>query len=91
MGFIGNQNGPRKSEIVLKLGYKYFGITPEELNEEINLYLEEENRGEVDPVYVDNNDKPYILFYAPTKRVQKFFLEEHGYFLEGNILTHAKE
>lgn len=70
MGFISNQNGPRKSEIVLKLGCEYFGITPEELSDEINSYIEEENRGKVDPVHVDENGKPYILFYATNKKVQ---------------------
>lgn len=83
MGFVGNKNGPRKSEIVAKLGNHYFGISKTALAEEIEIYLEEERSGEVDPIHVDKNNRPYLNFIGPGKRTQKFYLEEHGYNLHG--------
>ncbi len=53
MAFVGNKKGPRKSEIVQKLGPAYFGISAEAFEAEIELYREDESDGVVDPVYVD--------------------------------------
>lgn len=85
MGFVGNTEGPRKSEIVQKLGPDYFDISIEELNVEIQLYRDDEFNGLVDPVYVDQDGHHLIKFNAPNGNVQKFFIEENGYYFEGNI------
>jgi hypothetical protein len=57
MSFVGNREGPKKSEIVQKLGPDYFGISMEELEVEIQLYLDDEFNGIVDPVYVDKEGR----------------------------------
>ena len=85
MGFVGNKQGPRKSEIIATLGPEYFGISMDELEVDIRLLQEEEAEGVVDPVYEDGNGRHYIELMAPGRRVQKFVLEEHGYRLEGPI------
>ena len=85
MGFIGNKKGPRMSEILLKLGPDYFSISMEKLEHEIELNWEEEYHGLVDPVYVDKDGRRFLKFYAPNGTVQRFYLEENGYYLEGDI------
>jgi hypothetical protein len=85
MGYVGNINGPRKSEIVRKLGASYFGISDEELDKEIQIYLDEEYSGEIDPIQLDENKKPYLLFYGPEKIIQKFYLDSAGYKLTGKV------
>lgn len=85
MSFAGNRNGPRKSEIVQKLGPDYFGISMEKLEVEIQLYQADEFNGIVDPVYVDKNGRHFIIFKAPNDGTQRFYLEENGYYLEGSI------
>jgi hypothetical protein len=85
MGFIGNRKGPRMSEILLKLGPDYFGISMEKLERDIELNWEEEYHGLVDPVYVDKDGRRFLKFYAPNGDIQRFYLEENGYYLEGDI------
>ena len=85
MSFIGNKKGPRKSEIVQKLGPDYFGISMEKLEVEIQLHREDEFNGLVDPVYVDKDGRHFIKLYDPNGNVQKFYLEENGYNLEGHV------
>ena len=85
MSFVGNRKGPRKSEIVQKLGPDYFGISMEELEAEIQLYRDDEFHGLVDPVYVDKNRGHFLKFNAPYGGIQRFYLEENDYFLEGII------
>ena len=53
MSFVGSAKGPRKSEIVAKLGPGYFGISPEDWDRELEDCRDDEQRGIVDPVYVD--------------------------------------
>lgn len=85
MAFVGNRNGPRKSQIVKNLGPDYFGISMEQLEAEIQFYRDDEFNGLVDPVYVDNRGRHFIVFNAPNGGVQRFYLEEYGYCLEGSI------
>lgn len=85
MSFVGNKKGPRKSEIVQDLGSEYFGISEEELAVEIQLYRDDEFDGIVDPVRVDKYGRHFIKFKAPHDGTQRFFLEENGYHLEGDI------
>jgi len=91
MSYVGNLNGPKKSEIVERLGAAYFGINQQELEDEINWYREEEMRGEIDPVHVDENGAPYIIFRAPGTKLQRFYLEKEGYKLHGDIKTYTPE
>ncbi|MEK0336282.1 MAG: hypothetical protein QQN41_02485 [Nitrosopumilus sp.] len=93
MSYAGNLKGPRKSEIVSKLGADYFGITLQVLqNEILELeYEEEEVTLGVDPVHVDEKGQPYLEFLAPGKRIQRYYLEENGYKLEGEIKTYTEE
>lgn len=85
MSFAGNRKGPRKSEIVQKPGPDYFGISMEELEAEIQLYRDDELNGLVGPVYVDKEGRHFIKFNVPNGGVQRFYLEENGYYLEGSI------
>ncbi|HUU18251.1 MAG TPA: hypothetical protein VMW72_13965 [Sedimentisphaerales bacterium] len=85
MSFVGNRRGPRKSEIVQKLGPDYFGISMDQLEAEIQLYRNDEFNGLFDPVYVDKEERHFIIFNAPNGGVQRFYLEENGYHLEGSI------
>ncbi len=85
MAFVGNRKGPRKSEIVQKLGPDYFGISMEELEAEIQLYRDDEFNDLVDPVYVDKEGCHFIVLNAPNGGVQRFYLEENGYHLKGSI------
>ena len=86
MSFVGNRRGPRKSDIVQKLGPDYFGITAEQLEAEIQLYRDDEFNGLVDTVYVDKEGRHFLKFNAPnTDLPQRFYLEENGYYLEGDI------
>lgn len=85
MAYVGNRNGPRESEIVARLGATYFGISPEELDAEIQLYRDDEEDDEVTPVRRDDDGRYYILFKAPEGGQQWFFLDEHGYTLEGDV------
>lgn len=85
MSYIGNRQGPRKSDIVQKLGPDYFGISPQKLDVEIDLYLEDEANGLVDPVCVGSQGRHFVVFNAPDGKTQKFYLEANGYFLKGAI------
>lgn len=62
MAFLGNLHGPRKSEIVEKLGPEYFGIDWKRIENDIEWYKDSERRGEIVPVHVDKEGKPYIVF-----------------------------
>ncbi len=86
MGFVENKAGPRKSAIVDKLGPQYFGISPEKLEVEIGIYKDKEFNGVVDSVYLDDQGRYCLLFFAPGGKIQRFYLEENGYTLEGDIL-----
>jgi hypothetical protein len=85
MSFIGNRKGPRKSEIVQKLGPDNFGISMEELMAEVQLHQDDGFNELVDPVYVDKEGCHFIKFNAPHGGIQKFYLEENVYYLEGSI------
>jgi hypothetical protein len=86
MGYIGNLNGPKKSDILKELGCDYFGISDAELKIDIQLNKDEEFYDKViDPVRLDELGKPYIYFYGPGKTLQRFYLEEHGYKLQGKV------
>ena len=85
MSFVGNRKGPRKSEIVQKLGADYFGISMEQLETEIQLYRDDEYNDIVDSVYVDKEGRYFIKFNAPDAGVKRFYLEENGYHLEGDV------
>lgn len=84
MAYVGNTHGPRKSEIVDRLGPEYFGITGADLEAEIGLYDGDEQRGVVDPVRKDKQGRYYLVFRAPGGGSQKFYLDEHGYSIPGD-------
>lgn len=89
MGYVGNKNGPRKSQIAAKLGAAYFGITDDQLAREIEDYEDEEAAGEVDPVLRDSQGRWFLRFLAPGGGVQEYYLEENGYHLEGDVLEQS--
>lgn len=91
MSYVGNLNGPKKSEIVSHLGPDYFDITVEQLEDEIQIYIDEERQNEVDPVHIDDNGQPYLFFRAPRQQKQKFYLEKAGYKLYGQVKTFNKQ
>ena len=91
MSYVGNRQGPRKSDIVRRLGPGYFGISPEELDREIEFYLADESTGEVDPVCADRHGRYCLVFNAPAGGTQRFYLDENGYQLSGSIRETAVE
>lgn len=91
MAYLGNLKGPRESEIVQTLGHEYFGITPAELDSDIRMFEDSERRNEIQPVYLDTEGRPYILLSRPRVRPERFFLHEHGWLLEGDIVTRIEE
>lgn len=50
---------------------------------EVDLYIEQESCGGVDPVRLDETERPYVIFYAPSNTTQQFYLDEFGYRLSG--------
>jgi hypothetical protein len=62
MGYIGSNNGPRKSEIVFRLGAKFFGIDECLFLEDVEDLLEEERQGTIDDIYQDGSGDFYLLF-----------------------------
>jgi hypothetical protein len=92
MAFVGNEAGPRQSEIIRKLGREYFGCSAEALAEDILDHASSEARGEVVPVHVDDSGQPYLFFWSPTPGVlQRFYLEAGGYALYGDVQTYSEE
>jgi len=85
MSFVGSRSGPRTSEIIQKLGPSYFGCSMEDFEYDIEREREFESNGLVDPVYVDKDGRRFLKFYAPNGGTQRFYLEENGYHLEGQI------
>lgn len=62
MAYLGNRKGPRESEIVQRLGNEYFGITPAQLASDIDMFEDSERRNEVQPVCLDEQGRPYVVF-----------------------------
>jgi hypothetical protein len=92
MAYLGNKNGPRESEIIDKLGPSYFGCSGAALEEDIAYHIDAEQREEVAKVHVDDSSHPYVLFSsAKAEGTQRFYLEEHGLRLEGDIKTFTEE
>lgn len=85
MGFVGSRAGTKKSEIIRRLGPDFSGISAEELDADLDDLLDEENRGAVDPVLVGKDGRRFIRLKAPGGGIQKFYLEENGYRLEGQV------
>ena len=57
-----------------------------QLEDEIEIYRDEEACGIVDPVFVDANGRYYLIFNAPGGKTRHYYLDEHGYELTGEIL-----
>ena len=85
MAYVGNKDGPRESEIIDRLGAAYFGITQAALEDEIAWNRLSEGRREITPVRRDESGRYYIKFSAPDGGEQYFYLDEHGYTLEGEV------
>ena len=83
MAFVGNLNGPRESEIVLRLGPDYFGIDRSALDRDVEDYEETERNKAVAPVRVAEDGRYYVWFSGREK--QRFYLDEHGYALTGDV------
>ncbi len=96
MGFVGNKYGPKKSDILLKLGNEFFGLSDEEFKQEIEDNINEEwNKNNpdliIDPVWLDENNEPYLKFYSNKIRIEKLYLYELGYALKGRILVWGED
>jgi hypothetical protein len=61
-------------------------ITRDQLAVEIERYKDDEFRGEVEAVYRDSDGRRFLPFNAPGGGVQRYYLEENGCCLEGNVL-----
>jgi len=88
MAFVGNLEGPRESDIIDRLGSGYFGCSAAGLADDVSSHVLAEIRNEVAPVHVDDRGQPFIEFSSPDPlRPQRYYLEENGFFLEGEIKT----
>jgi hypothetical protein len=88
MAFVGNLKGPRESFILDCLGPNYFGCSVSGLEEDIAFHVDAERRSEVVPVHVDETGKPFIVFSSSdSQKPQRYYLEENGSSLEGEIKT----
>lgn len=76
MAFLGCLTGPRESEIVARLGHRYFGIAPAELDDDIRTYEDSARRGEIQPVYLDRLGSPYLILSRPDSRNARFYFFE---------------
>jgi hypothetical protein len=68
---------------------QYFGISPEDLENEISYFRYGESRGDVAPIHVDETGRPYIVFSTPNGP-GRFYLEGK-YQLRGELLTYTEE
>jgi hypothetical protein len=91
MAYLGNIDGPRESLIIEKLGYNYFGITPQQLESDIEWHKDSERRGEVQTVHVNEEGKPYIIFSRPNNQTSRYYLEDNDWVLVGDIVTKTDE
>jgi hypothetical protein len=92
MAYLGNENGPRESDILNRMGFSYFGCSPAELEEDISYHYYAESRNEIVPVHIDENGHPYVEFSSlQAGKIYRYILEEHGYKLRGEIKTLTEE
>lgn len=92
MAFIGSREGPRKSLIIARLGWEYFGITPEQLERDIIDAEADETAGLIDqPLTEKETGRRYLLFNAPGGGIQRFYLEEAGCRLPSDTTQEPKE
>lgn len=91
MAYLGNEKGPRESEILNRLSSDFFGITPAQLESDIEWNEDAERRGEVQPVHVDEDGRPFIVYSRPKGKDVRFYLEDHGFKLEGKIKTFSED
>lgn len=92
MSYLGNKDGPLESDILNRLGNKFFGCTTEALEEDISHHHYAETRGEVVPVHIDEKGRAFVIFSsAGPGKTQRFMLEDHGYILRGDIKTFNEE
>lgn len=90
MAFLGSIDGPRESEIVQRLGHSYFGISPDELEDDIAMYEDSERRNEVQPVFLDPLGLAYIRLSGAGLQARRFYFSQHGYSLGPDILTRTE-
>jgi hypothetical protein len=92
MAFLAHRSGPRESELLDRLGHGLFGCAPAKLEEDISSHRYAESRGEVVPVHIDAEDKPYIEFsFRQPPSSRPFYLLDHGFALPLDIATFTEE
>ncbi len=83
MSYIGRLNGPRKEDIMRRLGNEYFGVSPGELERNVEAEQALTEKGKVTPVYVDENSNPFAVFEkkagdAALLRAYYFLMDERA-------------
>ena len=68
---------------------RVLGITPAQLAD-VELWEEPEREVRVVPVYLDELERPYILFSTRNFRTERYCLHENGGRLEGDIETNVE-
>jgi hypothetical protein len=91
MAYLGNRNGPRESELFLKLGRQYLNTDAAGFEEDIKWYEDSERREEVVPVHVDEHGEPYIIVSALDENKKRVYLHALGYQLIGTIKTYTAD
>ena len=88
-------NGPRKSEILLRLGREYFGITEEEFQQDVQDNTDEEwnpynPEPTIDPVWLDVKKGTYLKFYGKNSAIKRLYLDELEIKLQGEVLVYEE-
>ena len=76
MVYLGKVGGPRTSYIIQHIGWHRLGISPMDLQSDIEWEEFSEAGGTVSPVLIDENGGPYYLFMGNRMVVYRFGHQE---------------
>lgn len=79
MAYLGNKNGPKKSDLFSHCEAAYFGISDIELAEAVDQYVTDEAAGEVVPVHRDAAGNFYITVNAPGDKTQRLIIPAEAF------------
>lgn len=74
MSYIGNLNGPKKSDLFSVQPPSFFGITAAELAEAVDEHITDEAAGEVAPVHVDGQGRFYLNVNGPAYQHHRMYI-----------------
>ena len=90
MAYLGNINGPRRSDVIDRLGHTFFGINPGDLQRDVEWEEDGERRGEIIPLHVDETGEAYIDL-STANGTKRYYLKANGHQLHGEIRTYTDD